>query len=218
MRLRMLTPAVAILALAACGEDNQTAQRTTTADAPAVTAPTTATPPPATAAAPTPGSPTTTAEAPPTAAPPASVGAPASVPPATTATNTAPISGDTGGTVAAAPPVTPPGGPGETTGALTTPAATDPIRAGTYQGERGVRLDLRNGGQFALTRSEGGQQVEGSYRIENGVLILAEGRGDTGGVQFPMRCRVERTDDGFRLVADGQSCQPLENMMFRPAT
>lgn len=109
-------------------------------------------------------------------------------------------------------PATPPAG--ETTGAV---SPTAPVPPGNYQAER-LTLDLQQGGAFTLAEREGNGRVTGKYRIENGILTLSDPSGDIENATFPIRCRVARSGEGFRLEAEGDSCPLLGGTNFRPAS
>lgn len=197
MHVRTICISIAVLGLAACGEDQTTARNT----APA----TPTTPPPA-----------TTATAP-TTAPPAST-------PTTTAgadtRTTAPASGSAGtagGTSSPASSATAPTASQDraaTTGALAAPGS---LRPGQYRAEQ-VTLRVEEGGNFTMTEKDGSREIRGRYTYANGTLSLMDPTGDTGKTEFPIRCGVERSGEGFKLVqAEAAPCRVLKDSAFKPA-
>ncbi len=211
MRFMKVTPLVAILALAAC-EDQQTAQAP---DAPPPAAETPATPPaetppPPTAQAPVqegtnaaaPTGPDTTAEAPaspapaagPTATAPMSTIEPPPPPSSQFATGTAPMAGaDVGDTAAI--------------------LADAPFEAGLYRvGE--LTLDLSEEGEFTFTRGDSGETVSGDYRVYGDMMTFSNVAADAAPGMFPMTCRIEPAEDGFSLTADGPSCDVFDGQTF----
>ena len=68
--------------------------------------------------------------------------------------------------------------------------------------------------RFQMARSDGTQSVQGRYEFGDGVLTLSDVSGDVGLASFPMRCRVEAADGGFRLQATDGSCQALAGTTF----
>jgi hypothetical protein len=68
--------------------------------------------------------------------------------------------------------------------------------------------------RFRMARIDGTQAVEGRYQLGDGVLNLTGVSGDVGFARFPMRCRVEAVDGGFRLEAVEGSCQELAGTTF----
>jgi hypothetical protein len=147
MRPLMLVPAAAFLALAACGDDTQTAQ----------TEPEATTAQPADTAA-APPAVTTTAPVTDTAAAPAAGGT-ATAPvqettsaPATTTTTTA--------TAPATDTV-------ETTGAV----GAGSLEPGVYQSQN-VSLELGPDGNFMLMNPNTGDEAQGQYQIDGNMLVL----------------------------------------------
>jgi hypothetical protein len=183
--------AVSVLALAAC--DGGTQQ---TGDA-GQTAPTTTSPaPPVTTEAPAPATEpttTTTAEAPTKAPEPG---------------GTAP---STGTTSSAAPPVSGAGGP--------SPGATPPSIAslqGTPHRAGPVSIALRPDNTFEMQSSATNENVTGNYTYEDGVISFVDPKGDIGGAEFPMQCRVVPTDaGGFQLADAGGNCSYFQDLHFR---
>ncbi|MBJ6126813.1 hypothetical protein [Microvirga splendida] len=188
MRARILVPFTAILALAACGED-QTAQAPVTPTAPPVTETAEAPPPPA------PAAPAPVAEAP--------------APTAGTGTVVAP-SETTGAT-------TPAPSPGSAQTAAVAATSLEPFHGRTYAAGP-VTLQLNPDKTFVMRETGSSRKVEGRYAYENGVLIFSDATGDTGTVQFPMHCRfITEGASNFRLADTGGACTQFKDLTFEPA-
>ncbi len=78
-----------------------------------------------------------------------------------------------------------------------------------------ITLQLNQDRTFHLRASQGGGKVEGTYTLQDGVLTFAEPRGAIGGVEFPMRCRVAQAGETLQLASIGDSCKPLNGLLFR---
>ena len=200
MRFKTVTSAVAIsaaLALAACGQD-QTAEAPP-ADQQGQVAQTQPAPPP-------PGA----------DAPPATAGAPAT---------------ETEGQVTVVEPAQPapqqdqmaqtapgaaPGAPGtaDQTGALPSDVGEE-IQPGRYQ-SGDLALELTPDGSFMMMGADG-QQVTGQYNLFGDTLTLTNVQNAPPNAPFPMTCTVEPEGEGFRVIADAQSCAMLDGQVFQPA-
>src|SRR5919199_987476 len=62
-------------------------------------------------------------------------------------------------------------------------------------------------GTFRISEAAGSRKVDGRYAYADGTLTLSDAKGDTGGVKFPMRCRVDPAPPGFRLSPTEDSCK-----------
>ncbi len=69
-------------------------------------------------------------------------------------------------------------------------------------------------GTFQLVRSDRSQSVTGDYEVKSGILTLNNAKGDTGSMQFPARCRLQPTPEGFELSEYEGSCSYLSNLSF----
>lgn len=193
MHLRFLMPFIAVLTLAACGED-QTAQAPTTPTAPSATETAQA---PADAPAAETGT-TTTAAAPATEAPAAGGSAPS--------TTVAEPSGST---------------PTETTSSVN-PAATPASSLEPFQGRTftagPVSLQLNPDNTFVMNEVDGNRRVEGRYAFQDGILTFSDPQGDIGPAQFPMRCRFEASGASeFRLADNEGACTRFKDLTFKPS-
>ncbi len=194
--LRLLTflPAVAILGLAACGEE-QTAQEPDQAPPPAAEAPATETE-------------AAQAPAPETSAP--SEQAPASMtedlpraqsaPPAPSAIfeEGADALGDIDETIHSV-------------------FADAPFDAGRFEAE-GFRLDIDEEGDFRLEMLENERVLHGDLRVYGDMFTMSNISEDTDPGEFPMTCRVVAAPEGFELAADGPSCNLFDGLVFARVT
>jgi|GEM_PF-1027635 len=216
MRFIKAMPILAILALAACGDDQQAAQtepaQTETAPAPATgtpEAPVTGEAPradaDAQAAAPTtPGTaPDTVAAAPADTAPTAPLDSPTGLPQTTLAPPPTPSS-SFAGTDAMAPPEA---------GAAGAVLADAPFDAGTYiVGD--LTLELTANGDFTLVRGDTGETVSGDFRVYGDMMTFSNVGPDVPPGIFPMTCRIQPAAEGFQLTADGPSCSLFDGQTF----
>ena len=194
MRFVTLTPILAVLALAACGDDQQTAQAPSENSSVTSSNSGSAAPPVSTGQ-----NTVATTTAPSTAAP-------AMDPDAATATAAPPAS-----STAAAPPATTPAPAEDSTGAVTATAAIEP---GTYESDR-FNLRLENGGTFTMREKTGNGDITGRYALSGNVLTFQDAKGDTGSTTFPIRCRIEPEGSGFRLADQDGACAGLKDATFK---
>ncbi len=190
MRIWKVTPIVAILALAACG-DQQTAET----EEP--------TPPPA-AEAPAEESP---AETPPTAE--AMPEAPAAMPedlPRTASAPPTPSSVFEDGADAL----------GDIDDTIQSVFADAPFNAGDYRAE-GFDLSINEDGDFTLEIAADGRVLDGDLRIYGDMLTMSNIEQETNPGEFPMTCQVSAAPDGFELTADGPSCGMFDGLVFARA-
>jgi hypothetical protein len=208
MRFIKATPIIAILALAACGDD-QTAQ-TETAPPPATETPAAPVTGEATqadtdvqAASPTTPDTDATAAAPADTAPAAAIDSPTGLPQTTLAPPPTPSS-SFGGADSMAPPEV---------GAAGAVLADAPFDAGTYSvGD--LTLELSETGNFTLTRGDSGETVSGDFRVYGDMMTFSNVGADVPPGMFPMTCRIQPADGGFSLTADGPSCDLLDGQTF----
>lgn len=196
MRFVTLTPILAVLALAACGDDQQTAQAPSENSSVTSSNSGSAAPPVSTGqntAA------TTTAP---------STAAPAMDPDAATTTAAPPAS-----STAAAPPAASgtPAPAEEATGAVNAAAAIEP---GTYESDR-FNLRLEDGGTFTMREKTGNGEITGRYALSGNVLTFQDAQGDTGSTTFPVRCRIAPDGSGFRLADQDGACSGLKDATFK---
>lgn len=183
----------AALSLAACGEDQA-------AQAPGNNAPAQPGVAQTAPAAPAQPAPNTVTTAPPVTATPPATNAP----------------------VTTAPPATAPTlDRSQTTGSVGTQSAAgsalQPYMDRTFAGGP-VRLTLAGDSTFTLNQEGTGRSVQGRYAYVDGVVTFLEPRGETGGAQFPMRCRMEAVSPTeFRLTESDGTCRQLANVSFRAA-
>jgi hypothetical protein len=209
MRFIKAMPILAILALAACGDDPQTAQ-TEPAPPPATgtpEAPVTGEAPRAdtdlAAASPTTPDTDTTAAAPAETAPAAPLDSPTGLPQTTLAPPPTPSS-SFAGTGAMTPPEA---------GAAGAVLADAPFDAGTYRvGD--LTLDLTEGGDFTLVRGDTGETVTGDFRVYGDMMTFSNVGPDVPPGIFPMTCRIQPAAEGFQLTADGPSCSLFDGQTF----
>lgn len=198
MRFKTVTSAVAIsaaLALAACGQD-QTAEAPP-ADQQGQIAQTQPAPPP-------PG-----ADAPPaTAGAPATEGEVTVVEPAQPAPQQDQMAQQDTMAPGAAP------GAADQTGALPSDVGQE-VQPGRYQ-SGDLTLELTPDGQFMMMTQDG-QQVTGQYNLFGDTLTLTNVQNAPPDAPFPMTCTVEPEGQGFRIIADAQSCAMLDGQIFQPA-
>ncbi|GGK30051.1 hypothetical protein [Salinarimonas ramus] len=102
---------------------------------------------------------------------------------------------------------------GEATGAIsaTTAAMVEP---GTYTSDQ-LSLELAEGGTFSLTGPDG-NAVEGDWRVFDQTLTLSNASGATGDASFPMTCNITEEGEGFRISAETSSCEMLDGQVFQP--
>ncbi len=221
MRHFAYLPLVAVLALAACEDEQRVAE--TEPEAPVTSAPgdtAVTTPPPAaeeTAEAPPPA----TMEQDTAAAPTVTETEPA---PADTASAPPPPSGDTTTTTTAAPPPSTQGTQQDTASAPATGASGDQVQAtgavsgdmmiepGRYQSQN-VELMLEQDGRFTLTNPQTGDTASGDYQLEGGMLTLTSTEQTAAG-QFPMNCEITEQGEGFQVNASDPSCEVLDGETF----
>lgn len=187
MRIWKVTPVVAILALAACG-DQQTAETEEptpppTAEAPAGEAPAGEAPTAETMPEPPADMPEDlprTADAPPT---PSSVfedGADAL---------------------------------GEIDDAFHSVFADAPFDAGDFRAE-GFELSIKDDGDFRLEIAGDGRVLNGDLRVYGDMFTMSNIDEETNPGEFPMTCLVTAAPDGFELAADGPSCDMFDGLVF----
>jgi hypothetical protein len=87
------------------------------------------------------------------------------------------------------------------------------IEPGRYESGP-VVAEFGKDNRFQLARSDGTQSVKGRYEVGDGMLNLSDVSGDIGLARFPMQCRLEAVDNGFRLQAANGSCQELAGTTF----
>ena len=73
-------------------------------------------------------------------------------------------------------------------------------------------------GAFRISETAGSRKVDGRYSYADGTLTLSDAKGDTGGVEFPMRCRLDPAVPGFRLSPTEDSCKVFNEVQFEPAS
>ena len=95
----------------------------------------------------------------------------------------------------------------------TTAQSLDSIEPGRYEAGP-VVAEFGPDNQFQMATSDGTQTVRGRYEVGDGVLSLSDVSGDIGMARFPMRCRLEAVQGGFRLEATDGSCQQLAGTTF----
>jgi hypothetical protein len=91
--------------------------------------------------------------------------------------------------------------------------ALNSIEPGQYDGGP-VVAEFGPDNQFQMATSDGSQTVAGRYEVGDGILILSDVSGDVGLASFPMRCRLQAVDGGFRLEASDGSCRELSGTSF----
>ena len=69
-------------------------------------------------------------------------------------------------------------------------------------------------GRFEMSRTDMKRTVKGDYSVEGASLILNDATGDVGRATFPMTCKAEPIDGGFRLTGSRDGCQELVGMEF----
>ena len=87
------------------------------------------------------------------------------------------------------------------------------LQPGQYAAGR-VTAVFEEEGTFKMQEANGPRAVQGQYAVESGILTLSDVHGDTGLVRFPMRCRVQAINGGFRLEAVENSCRELSGVTF----
>lgn len=196
MRILKVTPVVAILALAACG-DQQTAETEEPTPPPAAEAP--AGEMPADAA---PADEAPVAEAPAEAMPEPPEGMPedlprtADAPPAPSAVFEEGVDalGDIDETVHSV-------------------FADAPFGAGDYRAE-GFHLSINEEGDFTLDIEADGRRLNGDLRVYGDMFTMSNIAEDTNPGEFPMTCLVTAAPEGFELAADGPSCEMFDGLTF----
>ena len=77
-----------------------------------------------------------------------------------------------------------------------------------------IQAFFSSSGTFRMTSAGGGRNVTGRYSVADEVLTLEDAVGPTGSASFPMRCRIEPQDNGFRLAGEEGSCSVLKGIEF----
>ena len=82
------------------------------------------------------------------------------------------------------------------------------LSAGRFLGEQ-LTAEFRDDGTFRLGETGGRRAIEGRYTEKAGQLTLSEASGDLGTAVFPITCRIEGTDRGFRFAEGEGLCSEL---------
>ncbi len=212
MRILKVTPVVAILALAACG-DQQAAETEEPAPPPVAEAPADDI---QTEAAP--GDEAPVAEAPPAEAAPAEA-APAEAPAAEAMPEPPEGMPDDLPRTADAPPA--PSAVfeagvdalGDIDESIHSVFADAPFGAGDYRAE-GFHLSVTEEGDFTLEIESDGRTLNGDLRVYGDMFTMSNIAEDTDPGEFPMTCLVVGAPEGFELAADGPSCAMFDGLTF----
>lgn len=186
MRILKVTPVVAILALAACG-DQQTAETEEPAPPPVAEAPANEAP---------------AAEAPAETMPEAPEGMPDDLP-RTTEAPPAPSAVFEDGVDAL----------GDIDDSVHSVFADAPFGAGDFRAD-GFRLSITEEGDFTLEIESGERTLSGDLRVYGDMFTMSNIDQDTDPGEFPMTCLVSSAPDGFELTADGPSCDMFDGLVF----
>jgi len=193
-RLLTLLPAVAFLALAACGEE-QVAQEPEQSPPPAAEAPANGT---GTEQSPAPEDSTSSEQAP--AAMTENLPRTQSAPPTPSEIfeEGADALGDIDETVHSV-------------------LADAPFEAGRFEAE-GFRLEVDEEGDFQLEILEDERVLHGDLRVYGDMFTMSNISEETDPGEFPMTCRVVSAPEGFGLEADGPSSNLLDGLVFARVT
>ncbi|MGY6646343.1 MAG: hypothetical protein ACXIVD_14095 [Salinarimonas sp.] len=186
MRILKVTPVVAILALAACG-DQQTAETEEPAPPPVAEAPANEAP---------------AAEAPAETMPEPPEGMPDDLP-RTADAPPAPSAVFEEGVDAL----------GDIDEAVHSVFADAPFGAGDYRAE-GFHLSITEEGDFTLEIESGERTLSGDLRVYGDMFTMSNIAEATDPGEFPMTCLVTAAPDGFELAADGPSCDMFDGLVF----
>jgi len=91
--------------------------------------------------------------------------------------------------------------------------ADAPFEAGTYTVDD-LSLELTEEGDFTFVRSDTGETVSGDFRVYGDMMTFSNVGADTAPGMFPMTCRVQPSEGGFQLTADGPSCELFDGRTF----
>ena len=194
MRILKVMPVIAILALAACGDQQTTeteeAAPPSTAEAPAREAPVEGAPMAEGPAEAMPGSPSGMATDLPRTA---------DAPPAPSAVFEAGVDalGDIDETVHSV-------------------FADAPFGAGDYHAD-GMHLSISEDGDFTLAIETDGRILNGDLRVYGDMFTMSNIAEETEPGEFPMTCLVAAAPEGFELAADGPSCAMFDGVVFARA-
>lgn len=186
MRILKVTPVVAILALAACG-DQQTAETEEPAPPPVAEAPANEAP---------------AAEAPAETMPEPPEGMPDDLP-RTADAPPAPSAVFEEGVDAL----------GDIDESVHSVFADAPFGAGDYRAE-GFHLSITEEGDFTLEIESGERTLSGDLRVYGDMFTMSNIDQATDPGEFPMTCLVTAAPDGFELAADGPSCDMFDGLVF----
>jgi hypothetical protein len=87
------------------------------------------------------------------------------------------------------------------------------VRPGRYAAGP-FRAEFMADGTFTMTRTDKVREVEGDWEARADRLMLNDVSGDIGDATFPMTCRAEPIENGFRLTGSRKGCQELVGMEF----
>jgi hypothetical protein len=192
MRILKVTPVVAILALAACG-DQQTAETEEPATPPVAEAPANEAP---ANAAPANEAPAAEAMPEPPEGMPDDLPRTADAPPAPSAVFEEGVDAL-----------------GDIDESVHSVFADAPFGAGDYRAE-GFHLSITEEGDFTLEIESGERTLSGDLRVYGDMFTMSNIDQDTDPGEFPMTCLVTAAPDGFELAADGPSCDMFDGLVF----
>ncbi len=75
-----------------------------------------------------------------------------------------------------------------------------------------LAVALGDDGRFVMRNDSRGEEVTGSYAVNDGLLTLMEAEGDIGTTPFPMTCALRRSPDGLVLEHAGVVLCPLAGL------
>ncbi|MCC5979142.1 MAG: hypothetical protein JJU21_13850 [Salinarimonas sp.] len=201
MRFLKVTPVIAILALAACG-DQQTAETEEPAPPPVAEAPADEVPAGEAPAGEAPADDAAVADAPADAMPEPPEGMPEDLP-RTADAPPAPSSVFEEGVDAL----------GDIDETVHSVFADAPFGAGDYRAE-GFTLSINEDGDFTLEIEADERTLTGDLRVYGDMFTMSNIDQATDPGEFPMTCLVTSAPDGFELAADGPSCGMFDGLIF----
>lgn len=88
-----------------------------------------------------------------------------------------------------------------------------PFDAGEFRAE-GYRLVITAEGGFTLHIEARDQSLDGDLRVYGDMFTMSNITQETDPGAFPMTCRVTSAPEGFSLAADGPSCAMFDGLTF----
>jgi predicted nucleic acid-binding Zn-ribbon protein len=90
------------------------------------------------------------------------------------------------------------------------------LEAGTYT-VGPLMMTIGDDGGFVLRNETRGEEVTGTYAVNEGILTLSEASGDVGETPFPMTCALRQSADGLVLEQAGDQLCALAGLSLQAA-